>query len=104
MQAIKTKYIGATNAQGSRIKATCERGSITIPYPYELSGDAVHRKAVDALIEKFAQEDAKKYDIEPEESSWKRPYITGEFNEERYHVFVNVWDLAYINKGLGGLK
>lgn len=101
MQAIKTKYIGATNTQGSRIKATCERGSITIPYPYELSGDAVHRKAVDALVEKFAQEDAKKYGIEPEESSWKRPYITGGFNNELYHVFVNTWDLEYINKGLG---
>ena len=101
MQAIKTKYLSATNVSGSRIKAMCERGSITIPYPHELSGDAVHRKAVDALLDKFAKEDAKTYGISPQESSWKRPYITGGYKDELYHVFVNVWDLEYINKGLG---
>ncbi len=41
MQAIKTKYIPATAVHGSRIKAECERGSIFIPYPHELSGEAV---------------------------------------------------------------
>lgn len=32
MQAIQTKYLPATNYRGSRIKATCERGSLTIGY------------------------------------------------------------------------
>jgi hypothetical protein len=57
MQAIHSKYIPATNTLGSRIKATCERGSITIDYPHELSGDAVHREAALQLLERFVSED-----------------------------------------------
>ena len=53
MQAIQTKYLPATDTRGSRIKATCETGSITIAYPHELSGQAVHRKAAEALVDKF---------------------------------------------------
>jgi hypothetical protein len=53
MQAIITKYLPATNSRGSRIKATCAAGSITISYPYELSGQAVHRKAAEALVAKL---------------------------------------------------
>lgn len=58
MIAIHTKYIGATNTRGSRIKAyTSGHGSIkgfevTIPYPHELSGEQVHFKAVKALVKK----------------------------------------------------
>lgn len=37
---IKTKFIGPTNYRGARIKATCQAGSITIPYSYDLSGGA----------------------------------------------------------------
>ncbi|TXH40544.1 MAG: hypothetical protein E6Q97_39425 [Desulfurellales bacterium] len=37
MQAIQTRYLGPTNSRGSRIKAWCDRGSITIPYPHHLS-------------------------------------------------------------------
>lgn len=53
MQAIHTKYIGPTNVRGSRIKATCSAGSLTIDYPHELSGQAVHRKAAEALAVKL---------------------------------------------------
>lgn len=53
MQAIQTKYFGPTNSRGSRIKATCAAGSLTIPYPYALSGQAAHRAAADALITKL---------------------------------------------------
>ena len=53
MQAINTKYIGPTNSRGSRIKATCAAGSITISYPYELSGQAANRKAAEALVSKL---------------------------------------------------
>jgi hypothetical protein len=49
MQAIQTRYFGPTNNRGSRIKAWAQAGSITIPYPYELSGQACHRKAAEAL-------------------------------------------------------
>jgi hypothetical protein len=53
MQAIITKYLGATDTKGSRIKATCDAGSISIPYPHELSGEEVHVKAAMALVRKL---------------------------------------------------
>jgi hypothetical protein len=62
MIAIHTKYIGPTNTRGSRIKAfTAGSGSIkgfevTIPYPYELSGEQVHFAAVKALVKKHGLE------------------------------------------------
>lgn len=86
MQAIVTKFLPATNIRGSRIKASCERGSITISYPDELSGDACHRAAVDALIAKFVKEDEKRYgtNVNP----WQRPYVTGEIpGNLTVHVF-----------------
>lgn len=61
MQAIVTKYIGPTERRGSRIKASCERGSVTIGYPHELSGDNVHIAAANALVEKFIKEDKKRF-------------------------------------------
>ncbi len=54
MKAISTKYIGPTNTRGSRIKAfDCDNNAVTIPYPYELSGEDVHRKAAEALRDKM---------------------------------------------------
>jgi hypothetical protein len=54
MKAIKTKYKGPTDTRGSRIIASDEDGNrITIGYPYELSGEAVHRKAAEALCAKM---------------------------------------------------
>lgn len=53
MQAIQTKFISPTNFRGARIKATAAAGSITIPYPYELSGQACHRAAAEALCAKL---------------------------------------------------
>jgi len=54
MKAIVTKYHGPTNNRGSRITASDEDGNkITIPYPYELSGEDVHRKAAEALCQKM---------------------------------------------------
>lgn len=53
MQAIICKYFGPTNSKGSRIKAQCAAGSITIDYPHELSGQAVYRKAAEALVAKL---------------------------------------------------
>ena len=54
MKAIITKYHGPTACKGSRISASDEDGNrITISYPYELSGEAVHRKAAEALCDKM---------------------------------------------------
>jgi hypothetical protein len=58
MQAIQTRYLGPTNSRGSRIKAWAAAGSITIGYPHELSGQACHRKAAEALIAKLGWNDS----------------------------------------------
>lgn len=55
-QTIRTTYHGPTNTRGARIKATCARGSITIPFPYELDGNDGHVAAARALILKFGLE------------------------------------------------
>jgi hypothetical protein len=58
MIAIHTKYLPATNRQGSRIKAftvysSGRRGFETvIPYPHEFSFEMVHFQAVLALVKK----------------------------------------------------
>lgn len=78
MQAIQTKYLPATNNRGSRIKASCERGSITIPYPHELSGDEVHREAVRQLLARFIREDSEgENGCPPSNNPWKRDFVTG---------------------------
>lgn len=90
MQAIKTKYFGPTTNRGSRIKATCDRGRIWFPYPYEISGtEEVHRAAAMALCEKFAVEDFR-HDGQPAESNpWKRDFVSGAIPSGEYvHVFL----------------
>jgi len=77
MQAITTKYLPATNNNGARIKATCDRGSITIPYPHELSGDAARIAAVSKLVHKFAAEDLAKYGTPKDGNPWLRPFASG---------------------------
>lgn len=52
-QAIETKYLGATNAKGGRIKATAWAGSVTIGYDYALDAQGNHKAAADALIAKL---------------------------------------------------
>ena len=53
MQAIITKYYGPTDTRGSRIGAKCNAGTISIPYPHELSGEACHLAAAQALADKL---------------------------------------------------
>ena len=74
MQAIQTRYLPATDTRGSRIKAWAEAGSITIPYPHELSGQAVYRKAAQALADKFG---------------WNYKYLGAQLTNNDY-VFVPV--------------
>jgi hypothetical protein len=57
MQAIQTKYMGPTNTKGSRIKATCAAGSVTIDYPHELTGMDCHAAAAKALVYKMGWND-----------------------------------------------
>ena len=55
MKAITTKYKGPTDTRGSRIYASDADGNrVSIPYPYELSGEAVHLEAAKALCRKMS--------------------------------------------------
>ena len=79
MQSIVTKYMPATNTRGARIKAMCERGSITIPYPDELhQGEDAHMSAVRALVARFDSEDVTRYGS-ADAASWGR--MRWEFGE-----------------------
>ena len=54
MQAIQTRYFGPGNVKGSRIKAWCVAGSVTIDYPHEVgTGQPAHRLAAEALRDKL---------------------------------------------------
>lgn len=88
MQAIVSKHIPATNTKGARIKAVCERGSITISYPHELSGEEAHCYAVAQLVARFAAEDLKQYSTPTKANPWLRPLICGQLPSGDYvHVF-----------------
>lgn len=86
MQAIISKYVSPTNYRGARVKASCERGSITLSWPDELSGEAVHVWAKDQLITRFVKEDAERY--ASKENPWTRPTVCGQIPSGEYvHVF-----------------
>ena len=65
MNAITTKYLGATDYKGSRIKATAGNGqTLTISYPHEYSDEAAAAQAAIALCVKLdwlPSEDGKGY-------------------------------------------
>jgi hypothetical protein len=55
---ITTKYLGATDSRGSRIKAVSDRGTLTVPYDHALNNDRNHEEAANALVEKLTGQDA----------------------------------------------
>jgi hypothetical protein len=57
LEIIVTKYHGATEVRGSRISATSDWAKVWIPYPHELSGEAVHAAAARALTDKMGMRD-----------------------------------------------
>jgi len=56
-QAIVTKWLGPTNHKGSRVRASCDAGTLTVSWDHEIGvGDnhrANHRAAALALAEKL---------------------------------------------------
>jgi hypothetical protein len=88
-QAILTKYLPRTNYRGSRIKATCDRGSITVPYDHGASNP--HKEAALALVRKFMAEDAKKYDTPQNKNPWRGPWMEGGLPGNNGSVFVSVY-------------
>lgn len=88
MQAIISKYLPATNTKPSRIKASCERGSIVVSHPHELSGDACHEYAATQLCARFVAEDAKMYGSNRKTNPWARKRIMGTIpGGDVVHVF-----------------
>lgn len=51
MQAIRTKYHGATNTRGSRISAKCEAKTIYVSFNHVLDTEGNHKAACIALKE-----------------------------------------------------
>jgi len=52
-QAIVTKYFGPTNSKGSRVKATCDAGSVTVGWDYALGDSGNYDAAAIKLAKKF---------------------------------------------------
>lgn len=78
MKAIVTKYHGPTDHRGARISASDEDGNkIYLPYPHELSGEAVHRWAAQELCKMM---------------EWRGTLVSGELKEGYVFVFMpNGW-------------
>ena len=53
MQAIIVKYVGPTDTKGTRMKATCEAGSLTISYDSEKSALENAEHALTLLVHKL---------------------------------------------------
>lgn len=53
VQAIHTKYFGPSNVRGSRIKAQCDAGSLTVGYDHALDVEGNHAAAAEALRKKL---------------------------------------------------
>lgn len=91
MQAIITKYLGPTNYKGSRIKASCERGSIVVSYDDSLNQEQAHIAAVKALIRKFNKEDIARHGAGAVKDgrSWNSQFVSGGMPDGGYcHVFM----------------
>lgn len=77
MQAIQTKFIGPTNTKGDRVKASCDAGSITVPWDYSLGQEENHVAAAEALRAKLG---------------WTEEFygklVTGSLGNTYVHVFV----------------
>lgn len=86
MQAILTKFLCATNVKGSRIKATCERGSITLPCYDDRTVEQNHITAAQALVDKFVEEDKVRYGTH--KNPWSTPRVAGTLpSGDVAHVF-----------------
>lgn len=85
MQAIIAKYLPATNSKPSRIKASCERGSLIASFDSGDRQDDAFKNAVDKLCAKFDAEDEKKYGSKRgHKGSWSRPKASGQIPSGEY--------------------
>lgn len=59
------------------MKASCERGSLTVSWDPALNSERNHRRAAKLLLEKFAAEDVKEYGKTVADHHWG-DFITGQ--------------------------
>lgn len=76
MQAVRTKYHGPTNTNGSRISAQCEAGRIYVSYDHALDIEGNHKAACDAFVKKLGWDTDHYADM-----------VGGEFDGAMYWVF-----------------
>ena len=77
MQAIKTRYCGPTDTKGSRIRASCDGGSLYVSYDHALDPEENHCAAVKALCDKLCWDAAR--------------FFGGSLDSGRYMVWVPVF-------------
>lgn len=99
MQAIITSHIPATNYRPSRVKAVCERGSLTVSWDHGLEDGENHRAVCDALCARFDAEDHAKYGSQHGKHSWSRPKASGQIPDGR-HVFCFIPERTLERKSL----
>jgi hypothetical protein len=88
MQAIITKFLCPTNFKGSRYKASCEAGSITISADDALNIDGNHKAACDALCAKLDARNTARYGAGMR-AIWSLPKAIGTIpSGEHVHVFL----------------
>ena len=74
-QAIVTKYLGATDFRGARVKATAYAGSVTVSWDDALNVEANHSRAAEALATKWG---------------WTGKWFGGSTPDDRGYCFVGV--------------
>ncbi len=100
MQAIIAKYIPPTNYKPGRVKATCERGSLTVSWDHELEAGENMRAACDSLCARFDAEDLKKYGALSDKARWSRPKASGQIPSGEY-VFCFIPERFFERKEAG---
>ena len=89
MQAIQTRYFGPGNVRGSRIKASCDRGSMTYSYDHSLNLEENHVAAAQFLCQQFIASDEKMFGSPRATNPWGRKRVCGGLPDGSFvHVFV----------------
>jgi len=89
MQAIKTKYISATDYKGTRIKAECDALTIIVSWNDSLDTEANHVAAAHELCARMFAKNEKLYGP-GSGATWKKPFVTGGLKNDGYaHVFIS---------------
>lgn len=87
-QIIRTKFLPCTNIKPSRIKAWCERGSLTVSWDDAINPAENHAFAVRCLLEKFDAEDTTRYGTDKAHGWSAQNYVMGGDGEGMVAVVV----------------